>query len=178
VKAIGLRVAPRIETSEIVERVFLGPLPPANVAKVIPGLIYSCYETDCGHYRMPDFRKLAPVKVGYTKEFDITIAPRPDDFAIVFEGYLRAPTTGEYRFRLRSDDGSQLFIDDKRIVDNNRRGPREARGEAPLTAGLHKIKVTFFDHTSGQALDVYWTAPGFKERRIEPSALFRPKPAP
>jgi beta-glucosidase len=40
-----------------------------------------------------------------------------DDFSVRWEGTLRAPATDEYVFYLASDDGSRLFLDGKKLLD-------------------------------------------------------------
>ena len=41
------------------------------------------------------------------------------NFALIGDGYLNIPEDDIYTFRLISDDGSQLLIDGKQIIDND-----------------------------------------------------------
>src|SRR3954451_7740221 len=57
---------------------------------------------------------------------------------------LTAPTAGQYTFRLRSDDGSELFIDDQLVIDHDGlHGATDKDGELQLTAGLHTLRINF-----------------------------------
>lgn len=42
----------------------------------------------------------------------------PTQFSAYFEGTLQAPVTGKYRLFLSSDDGSRLYMNDKKVIDN------------------------------------------------------------
>jgi len=75
---------------------------------VEPGVWYECF--DALEETLPDFDSLVPIKSGYTENFDLHILPRTNQIALRFTGYLHAPQTGLYRFFLRSDDGSKLFV--------------------------------------------------------------------
>ena len=50
-------------------------------------------------------------------------------------------------------------------------GRREESGSVSLSKGKHTIKVTFFDKTEGNILDVYYQGPGFSKMRIPNSVL-------
>ncbi len=43
---------------------------------------------------------------------------KADFFSVVWEGQLRAPTTGLYAIGIGSDDGARLYIDGKLVIDN------------------------------------------------------------
>lgn len=81
----------------------------------------------------------------------------PDNFAIVFEGYLNIPANNNYVFRLISDDGSQLYIDDKLIIDHDGlhgAGPKD--GEIALSAGFHPFRVDYFQGKGGKSISLKW----------------------
>ena len=72
---------------------------------------------------------------------------RNDKYMIRFRGYFIAPTAGTYQFKTRSDDGSQLFIKNKLIVDNDGdHGPRDRTGSVKLTKGWNKLCITFYEN--------------------------------
>lgn len=73
-----------------------------------------------------------------------------------FKSKLQLETGGTYDFALRSDDGSQLFIDGKLVVDNDGdHGVRTKNGNVPLEAGAHSIEVLWFNGGGDGWLDVY-----------------------
>ena len=52
---------------------------------------------------------------------------------------------GIYRFRLPSDDGSKLYMDDKPLFDNDgTHSPLEIEGSAHFSRGVHSIRVSYF----------------------------------
>ncbi|CAM3435176.1 alkaline phosphatase family protein [Zobellia roscoffensis] len=61
-----------------------------------------------------------------------------------------------YRFYLRSDDGSKLFIDDELVVDNDGdHGVKTKDGTITLQPGIHPIKVLWFNGGGDGWLDVF-----------------------
>ena len=66
-------------------------------------------------------------------------------FAMVLESEMDIELNACYEFRLSSDDGSILWIDDKLIVDND--GGHQMKMEKDsivLTQGKHKVKLWYF----------------------------------
>lgn len=80
----------------------------SNAAALVHGIWYKC--VDAYGETLPDFDVLEPIKVGYTENINLQILPRQNQVGVKFTGYLHVPQAGLYRFYLRSDDGSQLFI--------------------------------------------------------------------
>jgi signal transduction histidine kinase len=74
------------------------------------GLDFRCYEGEWA--QLPDFSQLPVTKMGAATNFDLGVRTRDLNVGLVFSGYFRAPRDGEYRFWLRSDDGSKLYISD------------------------------------------------------------------
>jgi len=142
-----------------------------TVSNQLPGLDYSYYQ---GTWSMlPNFASLTPVKTGIVPNFDISVATAADSFGIQFSGYINIPAAGQYTFTTRSDDGSKLYIDNQQIVNNDgAHAPQDATGTVTLTAGMHAIKVTFFEASQGQELTVSWQGPGFAKQTIPDGALF------
>lgn len=61
-------------------------------------------------------------------------------------GTFDAPTTGDYKFTLESDDGSILYIDDRlAVADGGAHPPTIKTGSIFLTAGDHALDVNFFE---------------------------------
>ena len=66
----------------------------------------------------------------------------PENYAWVIYGKFQITLAGTYQFCSTSDDGSFLFVDDMRIVNNDGlHGAVRVCGSVGLTAGLHDIKV-------------------------------------
>ena len=140
--------------------------PPSGGAE----LTYAYYEGEWS--KLPDFSKLTPKATGTVDNFTIAPRQRYDHFAFKFEGEIAIASGGTYTFYTASDDGSKLYIDGKQIVDNDGlHGLREESGSVSLSAGKHTIKVTFFEQSLGNTLDVYYQGPGFSKKRIPDSVL-------
>lgn len=91
---------------------------------------------------------------------------RTEFFAVDIQGSFSVTQPGIYGFRLRSDDGSQLFIDGQLIVDNDGlHEPMSRRGEVELNAGQHRIRVWYFQGVRFEvALQLFVKPPGGAER--------------
>jgi hypothetical protein len=91
---------------------------------------------------------------------------------IVFEGDVYVPTDGVWTFGTISDDGSQLFIHDKKVVGNDgHHGPRERTGTIALKAGWHPIRVKYFEFVLGAMLETYYGSLDLSYGKIPADAL-------
>jgi alpha-mannosidase len=140
---------------------------PADVA---PGLRYDYYE---GAWReMPDFAEFDVVATDVASKVAVPEHAAAEDIGVVFEGYLRAPERGIYRLHLWSDDGSMMWLGDEKIIDNDGlHGKTEIYSDQPLEAGLHPIRVEFFQHLGGIALELWWEGPGVPLQEVPVEAL-------
>ena len=67
-------------------------------------------------------------------------------------------------FILRVDDGSQLFLNEKLIVDNDgNHGMRTKTGKAALTAGAHPLQVIYFQGSGGKGVSLMVEMPDGKK---------------
>jgi mono/diheme cytochrome c family protein len=132
-----------------------------------PGLVFEYYHVP-GLSNLPDFDALEPVGTGTVPFFtlDLPLERRKENFALRYRGIITIPQTGEYRFATRSDDGSQLYINGKKIVENDgTHGMQTEAGAAHLTQGDHEIEVRFFQAGGDYGLEVYWAGPGISGKR-------------
>ncbi|MFD9770811.1 family 16 glycoside hydrolase [[Kitasatospora] papulosa] len=84
-----------------------------------------------------------------------------DNFVAEVSGYLVVPADGRYDFRLTSDDGSRLTIDDQQVIDHDGlHGAEPKDGSASLTAGSHPFRVDYFERGGDQQLTLAWKPPG------------------
>jgi autotransporter-associated beta strand protein len=83
-------------------------------------------------------------------------------FIAHLSGKFNAPTSGEYTFSTRSDDGNVLWIDGQPVLDNNRsQGATTPRiGSINLSAGQHDITFGYYQGTGGSGFSVGVTIPG------------------
>ncbi len=140
--------------------------PPNTVA----GIQYAYYEGDWSE--MPDFSMLDPVATGITSAFGLSLKQRDDQFAFLFDGFIDAPEDGTYTFYTESDDGSQLFIGDRLVVDNDgTHAVAEEQGTIALKKGLHALRVVYFEQAGGESLSVSWAIPGNAKTLIDAQHL-------
>lgn len=131
----------------------------------LPKIAYSYYEGDFND--LPDFDKLTPKKSGLGGAFDVSIAPQSDHFALKFEGVFEAPHEGDYRFDLASDDGSRLWVDDTLVVDNGGiHAKTNKEGRAHLAAGVHRVRVAYFEQGGGEELELKIAGPALPQQPL------------
>ena len=96
---------------------------------------------------------------------DIKKAPRTESYLVdgivipkgvggkrglVYSGYIFVPKQDIYTFQLGSDDGSQLYIHNNLVVDNDGpHGPITLSGQVALDKGFHPIELFYFDMNNG-----------------------------
>lgn len=109
------------------------------------GFRYSYYEGKWN--RLPDFSKLRPRKIGITHSLDLSqIKMREDHYGVILEGKIQIPVDGEYHFHLASDDGSRLWIDQQKVVENDSlHSLIEKKGKIWLSEGKHSIRIEYFE---------------------------------
>lgn len=83
-----------------------------------------------------------------------------DKFAARYTGALQVEIAGTYTLYLTSDDGSALYIDGTKVIDNDgEHGAREKTVTLDLAAGTHDIEVQYFENGGRQVLELDWQGP-------------------
>ncbi len=138
------------------------------------GLRYSIYEKD-GMNLLPDFSTLEPKERGTTLEISSNNLnlTRQNYVAAVLEGFIEIENEGRYRFYLASDDGSNMYINDTQVVDNDGdHGVITRSGAMNLEPGRHKIRVEWFNGGGGYWLAAFMEGPGMERQIIPANILF------
>ncbi|MBX2820280.1 MAG: DUF5060 domain-containing protein [Rhodothermaceae bacterium] len=139
--------------------------PPDTPVNTAPGLQYAYFEGEWT--TIPDFSSIDPIETGFVANIDLSNRQQDNNFGFLFKGFVNAPTTGTYTFFTNSDDGSQLYIGDQRIVDNDGvHAEDEQQGSITLEAGLHELSVLYFENVGQEVLTVSWTPPNESKRAI------------
>ncbi len=153
------------------------------IASGLKGLVYDIPE---GTDSLPKFEKLKPVGTVYTNGLlipkrDFTegfpgITNKFEWFAIDYTGRFYVDKPGKYAFIVASDDGSKLYIDGKRLIDNDGvHGVVAVEGDVKLTGGIHHIRLSYFQGPRASlALMLGVMGPGEKQWRAFNTNDFRP----
>ena len=145
---------------------------PENPAQVRPGIMYGYFEGDWS--TLPDFAFLSENKKDTVNNFIIDNPLSQDHFAFRFSGYIAIREKGSYKFYTSSDDGSQLYIGNRLVVENDGvHSVRERSGSVLLDSGLHYIEVRMFDAEGHDYLAVNYEGPWIPKQAIPDSLLFR-----
>jgi putative component of toxin-antitoxin plasmid stabilization module len=76
-----------------------------------------------------------------------------DNFAVRWTGYFIAPKYSAYRFRLSSDDGSNLYMNNRRVINNDGlHGKRDRYGTVKLKRGQHALRMEYFEKGGGAGI--------------------------
>jgi hypothetical protein len=152
----------------------------APSADVLPGAVMRVWQVD------RPLAALAPLVPGQSPNAWIRLdtinldgdrgafGPFEDDFIAMVDGSFVVELSGEYNFRLTSDDGSQLWIAGHRVIDNDGLHGAEAKtGSLQLEVGVHPFQVKFFERGSSARLLLEWMPPGSKSFVIVPPDAIR-----
>ena len=146
-------------------------LKPALTTKATtPGTAYTYFE---GYYKVvSDLNRARPVKKGVMSEPSIKDAPQADHYGYIFEGLIEVPEDGVYTFATKSDDGSVLYINGEKVVDNDgSHAAISASGRIALKKGLHPYKLMYFEDYEGEHLSWEWMTPSGKQMEPVPANI-------
>jgi len=127
--------------------------------EVAPNLHFTSYSGDW--QKVPDFSAIQPKQTGTAAGFDVRAAQTGSNFGLRFTGFLRIQRAGEYTFHLGSDDGSKLYLDETLVADCDGTHPFQFKsGKSKLTAGMHPLKVDYFQGNGEAELRLEIEGPG------------------
>ena len=110
----------------------------------------------------PNVSKIMP-NIDYLKERG-AFQEFADSFVINAEGFIDITEEGTYTFRITSDDGSKLYINESLLIENDDlQGATPMDGTLELSKGLHKVFIEYFENTGGEALLLEWKKPGSED---------------
>jgi hypothetical protein len=139
--------------------------------KAETGLVYQYYE---GVFDFTDeIEKSAMINSGITSQFSTEWSPNKTNFAFVYTGYIKIPKDALYTFYLKSNDGAVMYLNDRKLIDNDgAHGIYEKMTSTSLIAGMHKLKVEYFQQGGGHLLEVSWASEEFPKQEIQKEVLF------
>lgn len=175
-KAASEREAP---VKEAIQRYVPTAVPPqgpiGSFGSIVPEGHAFCgdvYEIPGDTNRLPDFRELDPIASIYTDSLAVPnqlfvgtagipgVTPRVAWFGIDYRATFYIRTSGEHHFRMVSDDGAILQIDDQKVIDlDGAHMASIASGEIRLDAGSHTIHVPYFQGPIDSVALQLWVKP-------------------
>ena len=116
---------------------------------LLPGLMVQVQQYDSNISSVDDLKlNKKPLYAGISPALaflDSDFRGLESNFGLLVDGYLNIPEDGVYAFRLISDDGSKLFINDKEIINHDGfHGADIKDGQVGLKKGYHKVHIKFF----------------------------------
>ena len=148
------------------------PLPAVNYTGTAKGLKYQLFT---GEFTTLDQLKgAAVIDTGIAQSFNTSAFKKNmHGFGVIYSGFIRIDTDGDYGFSTASTNGSQLLIDNQPVVDNDgKHGVFDQGGTVPLLKGYHKITIKYFDAGSAGTLRVMMTIPEKPKGEISPDMMF------
>lgn len=145
------------------------------------GLHYRYYEGTWN--TLPDFNKLSPLAQGTAASLDAAPRRRPDNHALIFDGYIKVPRDGGYTFTLLSRDGGRLEIGSAVLAESP--APvaqvcgsignmvQQTRGSLGLRKGLHPIRIAVSKTLGDDAFRLMWEGPGIVLSDVPPDVFFQ-----
>jgi len=157
--------------------------PVGSYGSVVPAAHAFCgdvFELKPGIRVLPDFRELDSIGSIYTSSLAVPYQNLPANtgipgvtdriawFGVDYHATFWVSNPGKYEFKLMSDDGALLQIDDKRVINNDYlHCARRSSGIIVLDAGRHTIHVPYFEGTpTGVALALWVRTPGEKDWKL------------
>jgi hexosaminidase len=154
----------------IFRKVLLMEAVQSDTAQLLQGLRFSLHR---GEFNSTEEIGNMADAMGTVSGVSIPAGAPAENFGVVLEGYLMIPADGVYSFYTGSDDGVRVFIDDELTVDGDEfHHGITNEGRAALKAGLHRVKVRYFQRQYRQSLNMSWEGPGVTRQTVPPEALF------
>lgn len=150
-------VAPEVEDK--VET--YAPLADVKESDLIPGLVTEIYPWNNLGNKIPKVGNRMPKYAGVMPNFDNVrdddFKGLRDNFVLVANGYLDIDKSQNYAFRTWSDDGSVVYLNDQKLIDNDgMHGVEYKESMVFLEEGLYKIRLEFMQGGGGKFLSLNW----------------------
>ena len=151
------------------------------------GLVGNVYDFGTTVSYLPNLSLLTPVQEILVPNLDVPTRsfsqgfPGVRDliewFGVQFNGKITIPVDGTYRFKVYSDDGANLYIDNELVVDNDGvHAPAARTTEREFLAGTYPFRVDYFQGPRYHiTMQLSWDTPetdGFEI--VPPDAFSRP----
>lgn len=116
------------------------------------------------YYTNPDFKgKPVYTKVDEYINFNYGMGSpaknmAPDNFSVRWTGRFVPEKSGIYRFKIMSDDGSRLYIDSEKVIDNwGAHAVTEKNYETNMDAGQeYRLKIEYNEYSQNASMRLGW----------------------
>jgi len=124
--------------------------------------------------KIPNFNLMKPLRKGKVQGFKLkNIKNKEDYWGVRFRGFIQIPQDGLYAFSSISDDGSRLFVNNQKVIDNDGiHGPFTVQGKIELKKGKYPIMLDYIEGNYGELLRVEMEGPGTLKQSLPVSMLF------
>ncbi len=106
--------------------------------------------------------------ISQTLEETIALTKVPaEPYALLYTGGIKVEKAGRYTLGIGSDDGSVLYIDGQRVIDND--GPHgyiERTVTIDLQPGTYPFELCFFEAGGASRLEMFWIPPSGSRQSI------------
>jgi len=92
-----------------------------------------------------------------------------DMFSARWQGWIKAPQPGKYRFQLYVDDDASLYLDDKLVVKSAELRIAPYDVEVQLTDRPHRIRIDYVETKDTGRISLRWVRPGNAAEEVVPS---------
>lgn len=122
----------------------------------------------------PHVRRDGDLRFIWDEAAPIKELPR-DGFSVQWDTCMVLDEPHEIVFQLTSDDGSRLFLDGVKAVDNWGSHGERTRGEkVEVDAGVHHLRVEYFDNTKDAGITLVASMQGERPEQIPVRVLHYP----
>lgn len=148
---------------------------------LIPGALTRIYNIKKGTASIPgDLSERKPIQAGILPNFDNIsggdFRELEDNFALRSVGVIKIDTPGVYGFRLWSDDGSRLFLNRSKLIDNDGlHGTEMKQADLELEKGYYAFVLEFFQGAGGKFLSFNMRAPWDDAWKVVPQEIIMHK---
>lgn len=95
------------------------------------------------------------------------------NFSVRWAGAILVEKPGEYTITVKIDDGSQVWVDGKMIIDSWKpQAPTDHSGKIQLEQGLHTIEIKFYQGGGGSHFQLFWESKDIKKQVVPAENLF------
>lgn len=142
---------------------------------MMPGSVVRVYDIIANAKNIPVIKSSQKIKfAGVLQNFDNLsggdFKELRENFALFGSGLIKIDTTGTYTFQIWSDDGSAVYLADKKVMDNDgKHGVEYKEVSIQMSKGYYPFRLEYFQGSGGSFLSFNWKKPGDKDFEIIPS---------